>query len=201
MHAKCALQSISDVAEDAAGSVRLPDVVGSLLNGIERDLAERDKGALMIYTSGTTGRPKGDCLMLQSALFLLVHDLLPHAACVASGNMPEQQCEALTSRHAAGVVHTHGSLAAQTGALRDAWGWSTSDRILHALPLHHIHGAVVALHTAHEAGACVEFLPRFSPSLVWSRLMVSTRILEHPRIYPGSRHAVLRSHANSSCSM
>ncbi len=69
-------------------------------------------------------------------------------------------------------MHTHGSLAAQMTALHDAWGWSTSDCILHALPLHHIHGAVVALHTAHAAGACVEFLQRFSPSLVWSRLMV-----------------------------
>ena len=73
----------------------------------------------------------------------------------------------------AGVVHTHGTLAAQMDALCDAWGWFESDRILHALPLHHIHGAVVALHTAHAAGACVEFLPKFSPSAVWRRLMVS----------------------------
>ena len=72
-----------------------------------------------------------------------------------------------------GVVHTHGTLAAQLDALCDAWGWNESDRILHALPLHHIHGAVVALHTAHAAGACVEFLPKFSPSAVWGRLMVS----------------------------
>ena len=69
-------------------------------------------------------------------------------------------------------MHTHGSLAAQVDALLDAWGWTESDRILHALPLHHIHGAVVALHTAHAAGACVEFLPKFSPSAVWNRLMV-----------------------------
>jgi hypothetical protein len=45
-------------------------------------------------------------------------------------------------------------------------------RLLHALPLHHIHGAVVAMHTPHSAGACVEFLPKFSPTSVWDRLMV-----------------------------
>lgn len=47
-------------------------------------------------------------------------------------------------------------------------------RLLHALPLHHIHGAVVGLHTAHAAGACVEFLPKFSPAAVWQSLMVRT---------------------------
>lgn len=45
-------------------------------------------------------------------------------------------------------------------------------RLLHALPLHHIHGAVVAMHAPHAAGACVEFLPKFSPAAVWDRLMV-----------------------------
>ncbi len=71
-----------------------------------------------------------------------------------------------------GAVHTHGSLAAQTRALREAWAVSESDRLLHALPLHHIHGAVAALHTAHSAGACVEMLPRFSPVAVWASLQV-----------------------------
>ncbi len=72
----------------------------------------------------------------------------------------------------AGAVHTHASLAAQTLALREAWAMGQGDRLLHALPLHHIHGAVAALHTAHSAGACVEMLPRFSPAAVWESLMV-----------------------------
>ena len=74
----------------------------------------------------------------------------------------------------AGVVHTHSSIAAQTSALCTAWGWTPADRILHALPLHHIHGIVVALYAAHSAGACLEFLPAFSPTAVWKRLMVRT---------------------------
>ncbi|KAK9798596.1 hypothetical protein WJX73_006206 [Symbiochloris irregularis] len=69
-----------------------------------------------------------------------------------------------------GVLHTHGGLAAQTSALRQAWAWAPSDRLLHALPLHHIHGLVVALLTAHTAGACVECLPSFSPKAAWSAL-------------------------------
>ena len=41
-----------------------------------------------------------------------------------------------------GVVHTHGSSAAQVISLVHAWAWSDSDRILLVLPLHHIHGIV-----------------------------------------------------------
>lgn len=75
---------------------------------------------------------------------------------------------------APGVVHTHGSISAQISALTNAWEWRPSDRLLHALPLHHIHGIVVGLYSAHASGAVVEFLPRFSPTAVWERLMVRT---------------------------
>ena len=69
-----------------------------------------------------------------------------------------------------GALHTHGSLIAQVKCLTTAWKWSKDDTIVHPLPLHHIHGIVNALYCAHYVGACVEFLPRFSPSLIWDRL-------------------------------
>ena len=56
------------------------------------------------------------------------------------------------------------------GALVDAWAWQQDDRILHALPLHHVHGVINALHCAHAAGAAVEFLPKFSPADVLALL-------------------------------
>ena len=73
---------------------------------------------------------------------------------------------------AAGALHTHGSLAAHVRALVDAWAWHPDDRILHALPLHHVHGVINALHCAHAVGAAVEFLPQFSPADVWGCLTV-----------------------------
>jgi acyl-CoA synthetase (AMP-forming)/AMP-acid ligase II len=73
-----------------------------------------------------------------------------------------------------GVLHTHGSLYAQCLSLCEAWAWHPSDRILHCLPLHHIHGVVNAWLCAHFAGACVEFAPvsrnGFAPRTTWSRL-------------------------------
>ncbi|KAJ2791400.1 hypothetical protein H4R21_006326, partial [Coemansia helicoidea] len=70
-----------------------------------------------------------------------------------------------------GVVHTHASIAAQVGSLHEAWGWSAGDRLLHVLPLHHVHGIVVALCGALWAGATAEILPRFDADRVLSRLV------------------------------
>jgi hypothetical protein len=71
------------------------------------------------------------------------------------------------------ALHTHGSINAQIEGMLEAWDWRADDRILHTLPLHHVHGIVNALLCAHSAGACVEFLPAFSPTQVWEHLMVS----------------------------
>ncbi len=69
-----------------------------------------------------------------------------------------------------GVVHTHYSLSAQVEALQVAWKWTQEDRILHALPLYHVHGVVNALLCALSSGATVEMLPRFNALAVWKRL-------------------------------
>ena len=76
-----------------------------------------------------------------------------------------------------GALHTHVTLEAQCDALRAAWGWRRDDRILHALPLHHIHGLVNAWMCAHAAGAVVEFGPHetgFAPRATWKRLREGT---------------------------
>lgn len=61
-----------------------------------------------------------------------------------------------------GVVHTHGSLSAQMHSVAKAWEMSPSDRVLHCLPLHHVHGVVNALLTPLFVGGTVEVLPKFS---------------------------------------
>jgi malonyl-CoA/methylmalonyl-CoA synthetase len=70
-----------------------------------------------------------------------------------------------------GAVHTYKSLDAQINALRTAWEISSSDNILHTLPLHHIHGIVNALYCPLASGATVTMLPKFSPTEVWKQLV------------------------------
>ncbi|KAG2497238.1 hypothetical protein HYH03_004826 [Edaphochlamys debaryana] len=69
-----------------------------------------------------------------------------------------------------GVLHSHRSLHAQVASLASAWRWAPSDRLLHCLPLHHIHGIVNGLYCPAAVGAAVEFAPKFSPQAVWARL-------------------------------
>lgn len=66
-----------------------------------------------------------------------------------------------------GVILTHKNLAFQIETLVKAWEWKENDKILHVLPLHHIHGIVNALQCALYAGAEVVFLPKFEAQIVW----------------------------------
>jgi malonyl-CoA/methylmalonyl-CoA synthetase len=68
------------------------------------------------------------------------------------------------------VVTTHRNIAAQIRSLVEAWDWTCNDRILHVLPLHHIHGIINVLSCALWSGACCEFLPRFDAMAVWDRI-------------------------------
>jgi len=69
-----------------------------------------------------------------------------------------------------GAMLSHANLAHQTEALRIAWGMVPDDVLLHTLPLHHLHGIVVALLTATLAGASVKMLPKFDAARVWQSL-------------------------------
>lgn len=65
-----------------------------------------------------------------------------------------------------GAMITHGNLAANNDTLFEAWGWSDSDVLLHALPLFHVHGLFVALHVAFRAGASVIMQKKFDAANV-----------------------------------
>ena len=51
-----------------------------------------------------------------------------------------------------GALHTSSSISAQAQMLINDWKYSSSDTVLHALPLHHVHGLVNALISVHAAG-------------------------------------------------
>jgi malonyl-CoA/methylmalonyl-CoA synthetase len=65
-----------------------------------------------------------------------------------------------------GAVLTHANLLAGTEAVRLAWRWEASDRLVLALPLFHIHGLGVGLHGTLLAGGSAVLLPRFDVDAV-----------------------------------
>ncbi|MBX2798443.1 MAG: AMP-binding protein [Myxococcales bacterium] len=69
-----------------------------------------------------------------------------------------------------GALHTHDSVGATVEALHQAWRWSEGDVLLHALPLTHVHGLVVAAFGALRAGATCRCVQRFDAADVAARL-------------------------------
>ncbi|NDJ21690.1 AMP-binding protein [Nostoc sp. B(2019)] len=84
-----------------------------------------------------------------------------------------------------GVVTTHQNIQAQVTSLTTAWEWTSSDRILHILPLHHIHGIINVLTCALWAGAECQMLSKFDAETVWNRICDGglTLFMAVPTIY------------------
>ena len=90
-----------------------------------------------------------------------------------------------TTSRPKGVVTTHANVTAQIEALVEAWEWSSDDRIVLCLPLHHVHGIINVLSCALWSGAICEMLPRFDANAVWE-LIFSDRLtlfMAVPTIY------------------
>ncbi|KAL5373975.1 hypothetical protein DPSP01_012280 [Paraphaeosphaeria sporulosa] len=75
-----------------------------------------------------------------------------------------------TTNRPKGVLLAQDILTAQSLSLLQAWEYSSSDVLLHVLPLHHIHGTVNALLTPLFAGSTIEFQFPFNATAVWERL-------------------------------
>lgn len=88
-----------------------------------------------------------------------------------------------------GAMLTHGGLGVQTDILATAWGMTAEDRLLHALPLHHVHGLVVSLLTTLAAGGSVRLLPRFAVDAVVAELRSATVWMGVPTMYQKLRAA------------
>jgi malonyl-CoA/methylmalonyl-CoA synthetase len=74
-------------------------------------------------------------------------------------------------------------LAVQQTLLREAWGFTESDELLHVLPLHHMHGLCIALLTALGALSRVRMLAAFDGPNVWESLAHCTSFMAVPTIY------------------
>ena len=74
-----------------------------------------------------------------------------------------------TTARPKGVLLNQLVLIAQARSLLQAWEYSSKDRLLHVLPLHHIHGTVNALIAPLLAGSTIEFIFPFNVDHVWQR--------------------------------
>ncbi len=104
----------------------------------------------------------------------------------AGGSDPAMICYTSgTTGRPKGAILSHTNLIENMEALRKAWHWTETDVLLHALPLFHVHGLVVALHGVLNAGSTMKMLPRFEPELVSEELASSgcTLFMGVPTMY------------------
>jgi malonyl-CoA/methylmalonyl-CoA synthetase len=88
-----------------------------------------------------------------------------------------------TTGRSKGAMLSHGNLAANAAALHRAWGFSSADVLLHALPIFHVHGLFVALHCAFLSGCPMVWLNRFSEAEVIAGLARSSVMMGVPTFY------------------
>jgi malonyl-CoA/methylmalonyl-CoA synthetase len=82
-----------------------------------------------------------------------------------------------------GAMISHGNLSSNAAALHDAWRFRTGDVLLHALPMFHVHGLFVALHTALLNASRVIYQARFDPQAVLAALPRATVFMGVPTYY------------------
>ncbi len=82
-----------------------------------------------------------------------------------------------------GAMLTNANLVSNGEVLVDIWRFTPDDRLIHALPVFHVHGLFVAMHCALFSGATVIFLPRFEPGTVIGHMANASVLMGVPTFY------------------
>jgi len=88
-----------------------------------------------------------------------------------------------TTGRSKGAMITHENLSSNARVLHDYWGFVPGDVLLHALPVFHVHGLFVALHTAFLNGSRMLWRSRFDVEEVMRLLPEATVMMGVPTFY------------------
>lgn len=88
-----------------------------------------------------------------------------------------------TTGRSKGAMLTHGNLLSNARALCDLWQITSSDTLIHALPIFHTHGLFVALNTSLLAGVRLDFQTRFDLNAIFGAMHQSTMLMGVPTFY------------------
>jgi len=82
-----------------------------------------------------------------------------------------------------GAMLSHRNLVSNGETLIELWGFSEKDRLIHALPIFHVHGLFVAVHCVLFSGASLDFLQKFEPGPVMAKMAQASVLMGVPTFY------------------
>ena len=88
-----------------------------------------------------------------------------------------------TTGRSKGAMISHGNLASNADTLVALWRITSADRLLHALPVFHVHGLYVALNTSFLAGAELIWFSRFDAKALIAAMPQATMMMGVPTFY------------------
>jgi len=88
-----------------------------------------------------------------------------------------------TTGRSKGAMLTHRNLLSNAEVLKDYWGWTEGDVLIHALPIFHVHGLFVALHGALLNGSKMLWFSKFDPKRIVQKLPEATVFMGVPTLY------------------
>jgi malonyl-CoA/methylmalonyl-CoA synthetase len=88
-----------------------------------------------------------------------------------------------TTGRSKGAMLSHANLLANTGTLHTCWGWRSSDVLIHALPIFHVHGLFVAAQGALFSGSKMLWFNRFDAKAIVQRLPEASVFMGVPTLY------------------
>jgi malonyl-CoA/methylmalonyl-CoA synthetase len=88
-----------------------------------------------------------------------------------------------TTGRSKGAMLSHGNLLSNAETLLRIWDYQPNDVLIHALPIFHVHGLFVALHTMFLNASKTIFLPKFDSAQVIDLLPQATILMGVPTFY------------------
>ncbi len=88
-----------------------------------------------------------------------------------------------TTGRSKGAMLTHRNLQSNAETLRDLWRFTADDRLIHALPIYHIHGLFVATNVTLLSRGSLIFFAKFEPDAVLKALPRGTAMMGVPTFY------------------
>jgi len=82
-----------------------------------------------------------------------------------------------------GAMLTNANLVSNGDMLIDFWRFTPEDRLIHALPIFHVHGLFIAMHCVLFSGASMIFLPKFDSATVIRHMVHASVLMGVPTFY------------------